>query len=159
MGQALKKRLKQKKFRSVRHEVALNLILAHNYVRKTIDEICSGFGITNQQYNILRILRGVSPEGHRCAAIRERMLDRAPDITRRLDSLEEMGLVKRRRSAEDRRAVISYITQRGLALLEEMEPYINRLDEKISEKLSLKECRELSGLCEKLYDECEEVSA
>ena len=156
MGQVLKKRLKQKKFRSPRHEVALNLILANNFLRQTIDEICGELGITNQQYNILRILRGVHPEGHRCAEIRGRMLDRAPDITRRLDVLEEMGLVKRRRSAEDRRAIVSYITQRGLALLEEMDPYFNRLDDKISERLSLKECRELSVLCEKLYGDSEE---
>lgn len=153
MGQVLKQRLKQKKFRSPRHEVALNLILATNFLRKTIDEICGEFGITNQQYNILRILRGVHPEGHRCAEIRERMLDRAPDITRRLDSLEEMGLVKRRRSSEDRRAVMSYITQRGMTLLEEMDPYLNQVDDKVSERLSLKECRELSALCEKLYGE------
>ena len=156
MGTILKQRLKQKKFRSPRQEVTLNLILATNHIRKTIDDVCSEFGITNQQYNILRILRGIHPEGHRCAEIRERMLDRAPDITRRLDALEQMGLVKRRRSSDDRRAVISYVTPRGLSLLDDMDPYLDQLDDKIAEKLSLKECRELSALCEKLYGEQEE---
>ncbi|MCB0710904.1 MAG: MarR family transcriptional regulator [Ignavibacteriae bacterium] len=151
MGQILKQRLKQKKFRSLRQEATLNLILAANHLRKTIDDVCVEFGITSQQYNILRILRGAYPDGYRCAEIRERMLDHAPDITRRLDTLQEMGLVKRRRSSEDRRAVVSSITSRGLTLLDEMDPYLHDLDNKIAERLSLKECRELSMLCEKLY--------
>lgn len=153
MGQILKQRLKQKKFRSPRHEVTLNLILASNFVRQIIEEACTEFGITSQQYNILRILRGSYPEGHRCAEIRERMLDRAPDITRRLDSLEELGLVKRRRSTDDRRAVVSQITQRGLDLLSEMDPSLDEIDARIAERLSLKDCRELSALCEKLYSD------
>lgn len=152
MGQALKQRLKQRKFRNPRQEVTLNLILASNFVRQMVDEICAEFGITSQQYNILRILRGAHPDGYRCAEIRERMLDRAPDITRRLDALEEMGLVKRRRSSEDRRAVVSQITQRGLDLLAAIDPYMDQADARIAERLSLKDCRELSALCEKLYD-------
>ena len=155
MGQILKQRLKQKKFRSPRHEVTLNLILASNFVRRIIEEACTEFGITSQQYNILRILRGAYPEGQRCAEIRERMLDRAPDITRRLDSLEELGLVKRRRSTDDRRAVVSQITQRGLDLLSEMDPSLDEIDVRIAERLSLKDCRELSALCEKLYSDPE----
>lgn len=153
MGQGLKQRLKQRKFRGPRQEMALNLILASNYVRQIIDEICADFGITNQQYNILRILRGVHPEGYRCAEIRERMLDRAPDITRRLDALEAMGLVKRRRSSEDRRAVVSQITQQGLDILAAIDPEMDQADVRIAERLSLKDCRELSMLCEKLYAE------
>ena len=155
MGQVLKQRLKQRKFRSPRQEATLNLILASNFVRQIVEEVCTEFGITNQQYNILRILRGAYPEGHRCAEIRERMLDRAPDITRRLDSLEKMGCVKRKRSTDDRRAVVSQITQKGLDLLSEMDPYLDQIDSQIGERLSLKECRELSALCEKLYVESE----
>ena len=153
MGQVLKDRLKQKKFRSPRHEAAINLMLAANWVRKAIDETCAEFGLTNQQFNILRILRGVSPEGHRCADIRDRMLDRSPDITRRLDTLEEMGLVRRRRSREDRRAVLSYITPKGLSLLEKLDPALDKLDTRVGKRLSLKDCREISALCEKLYQE------
>ena len=153
MGQTLKDRLKQRRFRNPRHEVAMNLILASNFVRQMVEEACSEFGITSQQYNILRILRGSSPEGYRCAEIRERMLDRSPDITRRLDTLVEMGLVRRRRSSEDRRAVLSYITPKGLSLLAELEPYIEAMDERIAERLSQRECRDLSMLCEKLYGE------
>ena len=134
-------------------------MLAASYVRKIVDDVCAEFGLTNQQYNILRILRGVHPEGHRCAGIRERMIDRAPDITRRLDTLEEMGLVRRRRSTEDRRAVITYITQKGLDLLSEIDPWVEQVDSRIAENLSIRECRELSALCEKLYGEevCQEV--
>ncbi len=153
MGQVLKERLKQKKFGSPRHEAAINLMLAANWVRKIVDQSCSEHGLTNQQYNILRILRGASPEGHRCADIRERMLDRAPDITRRLDTLEELGYVRRRRSKEDRRAVLSFITPKGLGLLERMEPSLDRVSELIADRISLRECREISAICESLYGE------
>lgn len=151
MGQVLKNRLKQKKFRSPRHEAALNLFLAANHVQKIVDDICGEFGLTSQQYNILRILRGVHPEGHRCAGIRERMLDRSPDITRRLDTLENLGFVKRRRSTEDRRAVLTYITEKGLAVLEDIEPFMESVDKKLSDRLTVKEAKELSALCENVY--------
>ncbi len=155
MGQVLKQRLKQKKFPSPRHEAALNLMLAANHVQKIVDDICSDFGLTSQQYNILRILRGVHPDGHRCAGIRERMLDRSPDITRRLDTLESLGLVRRRRSSEDRRAVITYITDEGLKVLKDIEPHMDGVDARLGERLTIKECKELSHLCEELY-RCEE---
>ncbi len=151
MGQVLKSRLKQKKFRSPRHEAALNLFLAANHVQKIVDDICHEFDLTSQQYNILRILRGVHPDGHRCAGIRERMLDRSPDITRRLDTLEKLGYVKRRRSTEDRRAVLTYITEKGLSILEEIEPYMDSIDKKLGDRLTVKEARELSSLCESVY--------
>lgn len=153
MGQVLRERLKQDSFASPRHEATMNLMLAANWVRQVVDRACSEFDITNQQYNILRILRGVSPEGHRCADIRDRMLDRSPDITRRLDTLEKMGLVRRQRSKEDRRAVLSYITPKGLELLEKMDPTIARINEEFGERLTMKECRALSDLCERIYAE------
>ena len=151
MGRILKSRLKQKNFRSPRHEAALNLFLAANHVQKLVDDICSEFNLTSQQYNILRILRGVHPEGHRCAGIRERMLDRSPDITRRLDTLEKLGFVTRQRSKEDRRAVLTFITEKGLQVLEKIDPQMDNLDNKLSESLTVKEAKELSALCESVY--------
>lgn len=153
MGEVLKRRLKQKRFQSPAHEATLNLMVAGAHVAGMIDAACSEFGISHQQYNILRILRGVHPEGYPCGEIGVRMLDRAPDITRRLDGLEKGGYVGRDRLPEDRRVVITRITDKGLALLEAMEPRIKGVHEAFKKRLSNAECLEMSRLCEKLYDE------
>lgn len=153
MGRILKERLKQERFNSPRVEAVLNLYLAANHMRKFSEQVCSDFGISHQQYNILRILRGAHPDGLRCADIRDRMLDRAPDITRRLDSLVEMGLVERERSDDDRRAVISKITKKGLDLLKRMDEPITGLEDILADRLTLKECKQLSDLLEKIYEQ------
>jgi DNA-binding MarR family transcriptional regulator len=74
-------------------------------------------GLSAPQYNVLRILRGAGAEGLRCQEISERMVSRVPDITRLLDRLGDKDLVVRERSADDRRVVMSRITDGGLALL------------------------------------------
>jgi len=75
-------------------------------------------GLSAPQYNVLRILRGAGDEGLRCQEISRRMVSRVPDITRLLDRLGDKGLVIRERSVEDRRVVMSRITDAGLTLLE-----------------------------------------
>ncbi len=79
------------------------------------------FGISATQYNVLRILRGAEPEGATCSQVGERMLKHDPDITRMLDRLEKRGLITRHRSAEDRRVVVTRITENGLRLLSEID--------------------------------------
>src|SRR4051812_34311289 len=103
MGDALKKRLKQTKFESPYQEVFLSLMVAANVLNEHSDKAVAEFGISRQQYNILRILKGAKGGGYQCGDIACRMFDRAPDITRRIDALEKEGLVERSRSSEDRR--------------------------------------------------------
>ena len=124
MGEILKKRLKQNKFSSPTQEALLNLLVASAHVAGLLDAACGEFGISQQQYNILRILRGVHPEGYPCGEIAVRMLDRAPDVTRRIDGLVKLGLVERERLEDDRRVVITKITDDGLKLLQRMDPRI-----------------------------------
>ena len=153
MGEILKKRLKQNKFSSPTQEALLNLLVASAHVAGLLDAACGEFGISQQQYNILRILRGVHPEGYPCGEIAVRMLDRAPDVTRRIDGLVKLGLVERERLEDDRRVVITKITDDGLKLLQRMDPRIRQVDEHLGKRLSASDCRELSRLCEALYEE------
>jgi DNA-binding MarR family transcriptional regulator len=154
MGEILKKRLKQNRFPGgVSQEALLNLLVAAAHVAGMLDTACGEFGISQQQYNILRILRGVHPEGYPCGEIAVRMLDRAPDVTRRIDGLVKQGLVERERLEDDRRVVITRITEEGLKLLQRMDPRIKQVDEHLSKRLSAADCRELSRLCEALYEE------
>jgi DNA-binding MarR family transcriptional regulator len=153
MGEALKRRLKQAKFATPDQEAVLALFVAASYMRSKLDRVGSEFGISTEQYNILRILKGAHPEGHACGAIAERMIDRAPDITRRIDKLVSMGLVVRDRSAEDRRVVITQISQAGLEVLAKMDERLASVQRETSEKLSAEEWGELTRLCERLFDE------
>lgn len=153
MGEALKKRLKQSKFQGPWQEAVLNLLVATGHLSGKLDAICGEFGISHQQYNILRILRGAGGEGHQCGEISCRMLDRAPDVTRRLDGLVKLGLVVRDRLDTDRRVVMTKITGQGLDLLKQMEPRMDRFHQYISSRLSDEDCLELSRLCEALYGE------
>ncbi len=153
MGDILKRRLKQSKFQGPEQEAILNLMVTASYVEDIFTKACLEHGISHQQYNILRILRGVYPEGHPCGEIADRMLSRAPDITRRLDRLVRLGLVQRDRLADDRRVVITRITEAGLELLKEMDDKVQKGHEVLSRRLTSEECLEISRLCEKIYGE------
>ncbi|MEO8218586.1 MAG: MarR family transcriptional regulator [Acidobacteriota bacterium] len=151
MGETLRKRLRQERFQSPLHEAFLNLIVAANHVRDLGDAVMAGHGITASQYNVLRILRGASPEGHPRCEIAQRLLDRAPDVTRLIDRLEEKGLVVRDRSAQDRRHSLTRITAKGLRLLEKMEPEMAEAQRRFASRISVREARELSRICEQIY--------
>lgn len=153
MGKALSKRIKQEKFESALQEAVLNLLIAASHVREKIDAVCSEYGITRGQYNVLRILRGAHPHGHPRGEIADRLLERAPDVTRLLDRLEEQGLAARDKSDEDRRLTVSRITSKGLALLDRMQNPIDAVHAQIADRISLRDRRELSRICEGLYGE------
>ena len=121
MGETLRKRIRQQRFSSPQQESLLNIMVGANYVREQSERVVRAHGITLPQYNVLRILRGVHPEGHPRYEIAARMLDRAPDVTRIIDRLEEKQLVERERNGSDRRHSITRITSGGLELLESMD--------------------------------------
>jgi DNA-binding MarR family transcriptional regulator len=153
MGEALKRRLKQAKFANPQQEATLSLFVAASHLRSRFDRMMAGFGISHEQYNILRILKGVHPGGHACGEIAERMLDRSPDITRRIDGLVKMGLVERNRSEEDRRVVMTQISTGGIELLDRVSRRLQETEGKIESKLSQEEWHELARLCERLFED------
>src|SRR5204863_7568328 len=90
-------------------------------VRRQIAAVAEPHGITLQQYNVLRILRGAGAEGLPTLEIAGRMIEQAPGVTRLLDRLQAKSLVRRQRSAEDRRQIRCWITPAGLDLLDRLE--------------------------------------
>ena len=152
MGDALKRRIKQAKFESPMQEAMLNLMVASNYLRERIERAVTEHGVTLPQYNVLRILRGVHPEGHPRCEIAARMLDRAPDVTRIIDRLEEKKLVARDRTGADRRHSITRITDAGLQTLDQVDPRIRELFGELSDRFDDQQLTQLSRLCESLYE-------
>jgi len=108
-------------------------------VLRTADVLVQGlaatlkpYGLSLNQYNVLRILRGAEPGGLPCGQIAERMLTRDPDMTRLLDRLEGRGLVGRCREQDDRRVVLTRITGQGMKVLAELdEPVRKKHDEQL----------------------------
>lgn len=151
MGEALKKWLKMSKELGLREEVDLNLRIAVTLLDQKFDKIIEPFEITGAKYNVLRILKGVHPEGHARCEIATRMIERASDITRIIDRLEKQGLVVRDRTQKDRRISITKITEKGIELVDRMKPLIEKEHINNTKGLTDEECRQLSILLEKLY--------
>jgi DNA-binding MarR family transcriptional regulator len=108
------------RFDSLEQEVFLNLWRTYDRLRRLEDDLFGPHDLTAQQYNALRLLRGVYPNKLRTLDLAARLVSRAPDITRLLDKLEQRGLIVRTRPPENRREVWVGVTAAGLALLREL---------------------------------------
>lgn len=111
------------RFDSPQQEAFLNLWRTYDRLRALEDELFTRFDLTPQQYNVLRLLRASRPDLLPTLALAERLVSRAPDITRIIDKLEARGLIRRERPDYDRRTVLVGITDVGIELLDSiMEP-------------------------------------
>lgn len=153
MGEVLNRRLKSSKDIPVREQVDLNIRIASVLIDSRFSKLIEPFGISGVQYNVLRILKGVYPEGHARCEIASRMIERASDVTRIIDRLEKQGLVDRDRDTEDRRMSITRITKSGIETVEKIRPLIEKVHSVITKNLSDDECRKLSELIEKMYND------
>ena len=133
-------------FRSTGQEAVLALWRTADVLRRFAAAVVEPHGITLQQYNVLRILRGSEPDGLPTLSVAGRMIERAPGITRMIDRLETKGLVLRERRAADRRCVHCRITPRGLALLERLDASVDRADAEAVRGLGENEQRQLIRL-------------
>src|SRR4051794_31271009 len=114
--------LKQKKpFPTKAEEAAVTLLRTADVIRRLIATVIEPNGITTQQYNVLRILRGAGERGLPTLEIAERMIESTPGITRLIDRLETKKLVARERCLTDRRQVFCHITTAGLTLLKTLD--------------------------------------
>jgi DNA-binding MarR family transcriptional regulator len=122
MSSDLRDEIKQNKpFSSLEQEAHLNLERTTAVLGHAFAEALKRFDITPTQYNVLRILRGAGVSGLCRNEVRDRMIAQVPDVTRLLDRLEDGGLIARERQTNDRRQVLTLITQKGLELLAELD--------------------------------------
>ena len=138
--------IRQAKFRSAQQKAVVNLIFTANWLQHLQQGYFKEFGITGQQFNILRILKGQHPASISGAEIKSRMLDRNSDVSRLLDRLAAKKLITRSTCPQDKRASDVRITESGLDLL----AHINR-SQKHNKFLSLtdEEAATLSALLDK----------
>jgi DNA-binding MarR family transcriptional regulator len=135
-----------KPFQSAGHEMVLTLFRTAAVIERHFSTVMDDAGLTGAQYNVLRILRGAGPEGLPTLAIRDRLVDLSPGITRLVDRLEKAGLVTRDRDAGDRRQVTCRITPAGLALLKKLDAPVDAAERATVTSLSPSEQRTLVRL-------------
>lgn len=135
-----------KRFDSLEQEVFLNLWRTYDRLRIQEDELFGRFELTPQQYNVLRLLRAALPETLPTLTLAERLVSRAPDITRMLDKLEERGLIVRDRPAENRRVVRIGISDAGVSLLDEIAEPLQECHARQLGHMTASELRQLCSL-------------
>lgn len=140
-------------FRNEHQKLVLNLIFTSNWLKHRDAERLRPFGLSAQQYNILRILRGAKGRKMCMHEVLERMLDRAPNATRLTDKLIAKGLVTRERCEEDRRVVHLYISAKGMELLNEVDALPEGDLDVLARKLSEAEATSMNAGLDKLRSE------
>ncbi|HSM04037.1 MAG TPA: MarR family transcriptional regulator [Longimicrobiales bacterium] len=118
----------RKPFASPVQELMVTLLRTTDELRRTLGSLLEPEGITLQQYNVLRILRGAGEGGLPTLEIGRRMVERQPGVTRLVDRLLVKGLVERTRGREDRRRVVCAILPQGLALLRRVDQTMEEMD-------------------------------
>ncbi len=108
-------------------------------VRRQMTSLVEPHGITLQQFNVLRILRGAGDDGLPTLEVAERMVEQTPGVTRLLDRLEAKELVRRQRCPKDRRQHLCWVTPKALALLEKIDAVAPRAAEESLKGLRHKE--------------------
>jgi MarR family transcriptional regulator, multiple gene regulator MgrA len=135
----LEEEIMQTTFRNERHKAIINLVYTGNWLTDKHSRFLKDFSISEQQFNILRILRGQHPKPASITLLKERMLDKMSDVSRLVERLRIAGLVQRDLCIHDRRAVEVVITAQGLKLLSAID---NRADE-VDTVLSTLDCQEI----------------
>jgi DNA-binding MarR family transcriptional regulator len=143
--------IQQAKFRNHHQKAAINLIYTLSWMRERTKCIFEAEGITPQQFNILRILRGSFPQPLSTLQIRERMLEKMSDTSRIVDRLITKGFVKKITCKNDRRLVDVIITDKGKKLLERLDTRQDEIDGVLG-NLSEKDANILSDLLDKIRD-------
>ena len=136
-------------FAAPSQEAAVALLLTADLVRRAVASVLDPHGITPQQYNVLRILRGAGTDGLPTLDVAQRMIEQTPGITRLIDRLESKKLVIRKRCATDRRQVFCRITAPGLALLARLDKPLRDAEDSALATLSPKQLEQLVTLLDK----------
>ena len=146
----IEKDIQQTNFRNEFQKMGINIIYTANWLNEKMGQILSTEDITQQQYNILRILRG-SDVPLSTLKIRERMLDKMSDTSRIVDRLIVKGLVEKTACLKDKRLVDITVSKKGLQLLEKLDSLNDHIDS-VLKGVSEKEAQAMNQILDKLRE-------
>lgn len=143
---SIQREIKQTRpFGSIRQEAIIGLLRTASVARRQIEAAIQPHGITGQQYNVLRILRGAGGPLP-TMEVAERMIEPEPGITRMFERLERKGLVRRERCVDDGRRMLCSITDEGTKILADLDAVVSELDEEILRNLTESQIGQLISL-------------
>ena len=137
------------KFSNERHRFITNVVYTSGWVTNLSTEALKPFGISNQQFNILRILRGAS-DWVAMTDVKGLMIEKSPNATRLADKMLHKNLIERKRSTTDRRVVYIRITKVGLDLLVAIDNTDNKIMAALKNNITEKEAKQVSSILDKL---------
>ncbi len=141
--------IKQKAFNNEYQKAMINIVFTSGWLEYKQTHFFKQWGISPQQYNVLRILRGQNKNPITVASIQERMMDKMSNASRLVEKLKQKKLIDRKECKADRRQVDIKITDKGLNLLNEIDNYMNEL-EQIMKNITNDEAIELNRILDKL---------
>lgn len=148
----LEEAIHQTTFSNENQLLTLNFIYTYNCFKEDLKNFFKPYGITVQQFNVLRILRGNYPEPYTTSQVRDRMLDKMSDASRIVDRLVKKRLVSRAVTKTDKRLVDVIITTKGLELLEKIDGPLDIFMDKIFSRFTEDEKSVLLELFEKIRE-------
>ena len=144
----IEEEIQQTKFRNPYHKVAINLLFTAGWLDDRNKEYFKLFGLTPQQFNILRILRGQHPGKISVTEIKSRMLDKNSDVSRLVSRLISKEFIIKSQSPKDKRAADIHITEPGLEVLKKIDSKMDQIDVRLL-KLTREEAGQLNFLLDK----------
>ena len=141
--------IQQPVFLNERHKLRVNILITSGWLKNEIKYFLDDFGITQQQFNILRILRGARGEPMSTNEISDRMIDKKSDASRIVDRLITKKLVWKQPCPHDARRIQVFIAEEGLKLLEDIDQKLTKLDA-IFKNITQEEAITLNSLLEKI---------
>lgn len=149
----IEEELKTNKFGSPYQKASLNLMFTGEWLMARVDSLLKAYDISSQQFNVLRILRGQQGRTINLYEIQERMLNRMSNATRLVEKLRLKGLVTRELCEQNRRKVEIAITEKGLKLLETLDPLVEKLNEETFRNITEAEADKLSDTLDRMREQ------
>lgn len=146
----LEDELRMEKFKTEQQRATLNILFTSTWISEKTNDCFKPFGVSQEQYNVLRILKGQKGKPANLSTIQERMIHRMSNATRLVEKLKLKGYVNRVICEDNRRKVEITITDKGMELLEQIDPKLVQTELTLFDNLSEKETKDIADLLDKL---------
>ena len=147
----IEEEIKQKKFKSEYHKAHINILFTAAWLSQHSVQLLKPFNISWQQFNVLRILRGIHPESASVKLLTERMIDKMSNASRLVEKLKRKGLVDRQICPEDRRRVDVFITDKGLDLVNQASAVMEEDLQRVMSSISREEAVALNQILDTIH--------
>lgn len=145
----LEDEIKQKKFTSEFHKAQVNILFTASWVNSQVIPVMKPYGISSQQFNIMRILRGQHPNPAPLKLLTERMIDKMSNTSRLVEKLVQKKLVERKICKDNRRQIDISLTEKGMDVINKISDDMDKFFKR-KQEITPEEAKELNRILDKL---------